>query len=104
MNATSAVRCTTSVPRNTAADDVGEHRQAIRAIAVSALGLALTGLLELMIALVSGSAALFGDAVHKLLQPPNRHTNNPTTTPRINLDNRPPSTLTMDCDPTQDQR
>lgn len=66
MNATSAVRCTTSVPLSTAADDVSERRQANRAIAVSALGLALTGIIELTIALVSGSVALFGDAVHNL--------------------------------------
>ena len=66
MNATSAVRCTTSVPLSTAADDVSERRQANRAIAVSALGLALTGIIDLTIALVSGSVALFGDAVHNL--------------------------------------
>jgi hypothetical protein len=66
MNATSAVRCTTSVPLKTAADDASERRQANRAIAVSALGLALTGLIELTIALVSGSVARFGDAVHNL--------------------------------------
>jgi cation diffusion facilitator family transporter len=66
MNATSAVCCTASVPLNAAADDVSERRQANRAIAVSALGLALTGIIELAIALVSGSVALFGDAVHNL--------------------------------------
>src|SRR6266568_1089815 len=66
MNASSAVCCTTSVPLTTAADDAGERRQAIRAIAVSAVGLALTGIIELTIALVSGSVALFGDAVHNL--------------------------------------
>jgi cation diffusion facilitator family transporter len=66
MNATSAVRCTTSFPLSTSADDVSERRQANRAIAVSAIGLALTGLIELAIALVSGSVALFGDAVHNL--------------------------------------
>jgi cation diffusion facilitator family transporter len=66
MDATSAACCTTSVPVSTTADDAGERRQAIRAIAVSAVGLALTGIIELTIALVSGSVALFGDAVHNL--------------------------------------
>jgi cation diffusion facilitator family transporter len=66
MNVTSGVRCTASFPLDTSADDVSERRQANRAVAVSALGLALTGLIELAIALVSGSVALFGDAVHNL--------------------------------------
>jgi cation diffusion facilitator family transporter len=66
MNATGAVHCTTCFPLNSAIDDVGERRQANRAIAVSAVGLALTGLIELAIALVSGSVALFGDAIHNL--------------------------------------
>jgi cation diffusion facilitator family transporter len=56
----------TSFPLDTSTDDSGERRQANRAIAVGALGLALTGLIELAIALVSGSVALFGDAVHML--------------------------------------
>jgi len=53
-------------PLDTAADDAGERRQANRAIAVSAIGLTLTGLVELAIALVSGSVALLGDALHNL--------------------------------------
>jgi cation diffusion facilitator family transporter len=53
-------------PLTTAVDDVGERRQANRAVAVSAVGLALTGLIELAIALVSGSVALLGDALHNL--------------------------------------
>jgi Co/Zn/Cd efflux system component len=56
----------TSSPLGTATDDAGERRQANRAIAVSAVGLALTGLIELAIALVSGSVALLGDALHNL--------------------------------------
>jgi cation diffusion facilitator family transporter len=56
----------TSFPLRTATDDAGERRQANRAIAVSAVGLALTGLIELAIALVSGSVALLGDALHNL--------------------------------------
>jgi cation diffusion facilitator family transporter len=53
-------------PLSTAVDDVGERRRANRAVAVSAVGLALTGLIELAIALVSGSVALLGDALHNL--------------------------------------
>src|SRR6201993_5222734 len=53
-------------PLETAIDDAGERRQANRAIAISAVGLALTGLIELAIALVSGSVALLGDALHNL--------------------------------------
>lgn len=55
-----------SFPIDTTADDASERRQANRAIAISAVGLALTGLLELAIALVSGSVALLGDALHNL--------------------------------------
>lgn len=51
---------------STVADDVGERRQANKAVALSALGLALTGVIELVIALVSGSVALLGDALHNL--------------------------------------
>jgi cation diffusion facilitator family transporter len=55
-----------SFPLDTAADDASERRQANRAVAVSAVGLALTGLVELAIAVVSGSVALLGDALHNL--------------------------------------
>ncbi len=55
-----------SFPLDTTADDASERRQANRAVAVSAVGLALTGLAELAIALVSGSVALLGDALHNL--------------------------------------
>ncbi len=47
-------------------DDAVHRRAAHRAIAVSAAGLALTGAVELAIALVSGSVALLGDAIHNL--------------------------------------
>jgi cation diffusion facilitator family transporter len=56
----------TSFPLDTPVDDEGERRQANRAVAVSAVGLALTGLIELAIAVVSGSVALLGDALHNL--------------------------------------
>jgi cation diffusion facilitator family transporter len=55
-----------SFPLDTTVDDADERRQANRAVAVSAVGLALTGLVELAIALVSGSVALLGDALHNL--------------------------------------
>jgi cation diffusion facilitator family transporter len=55
-----------SFPLTVDADDVRERRQANRAVAVSAAGLALTGLVELIIAVVSGSVALLGDALHNL--------------------------------------
>jgi cation diffusion facilitator family transporter len=43
------------------------HRQAAnRAVTVSAVGLALTGGIELSVALVTGSVALLGDALHNL--------------------------------------
>lgn len=55
-----------SFPLPGAVDDRDERRRANRAVAVSAIGLALTGLIELLIALVSGSVALLGDALHNL--------------------------------------
>ena len=47
-------------------DDREERRQANRAIAVSAAGLAATGLVELLIAVLTGSVGLLGDAIHNL--------------------------------------
>jgi cation diffusion facilitator family transporter len=47
-------------------DDAHERRQANRAVAISAAGLALTGLAELLIALLTGSVGLLGDAIHNL--------------------------------------
>lgn len=47
-------------------DDREHRRRANKAIGVSALGLALTGLVELAIAVLSGSVALLGDALHNL--------------------------------------
>lgn len=55
-----------SFPLDTVTDDAAERRQANRAVAISAIGLALTGLVELAIALLSGSVALLGDALHNL--------------------------------------
>ena len=50
----------------TAVDDRGERRAANRAVGVSAAGLAVTGVVELVIALLSGSVALLSDALHNL--------------------------------------
>jgi cation diffusion facilitator family transporter len=47
-------------------DDVLERRQANRAVAVSAVGLAATGVTELLVALLTGSVGLLGDAIHNL--------------------------------------
>jgi cation diffusion facilitator family transporter len=50
----------------TTADDAAHRRDANRAIGFSAAGLALTGLVELLLAVVTGSVALLGDAIHNL--------------------------------------
>ncbi len=47
-------------------DDAAERRAANRAVAVSALGLAATGLVELFLAVLTGSVGLLGDAIHNL--------------------------------------
>jgi len=49
-----------------ARDDAAERRQANRAIAVSAAGLGVTGLVELLLAVLTGSVGLLGDAIHNL--------------------------------------
>lgn len=48
------------------ANDAADRSESNRAIAVSAVGLALTGLVELAIAILSNSVALLGDALHNL--------------------------------------
>jgi len=47
-------------------DDASERSDANQAVAVSALGLAATGIVELAIALLTGSVGLLGDAIHNL--------------------------------------
>ncbi len=47
-------------------DDAKDRRAANRAVAVSAIGLAATGLIELALAIVTGSVGLLGDAIHNL--------------------------------------
>jgi cation diffusion facilitator family transporter len=45
---------------------MAERRAANRAVGVSALGLAATGLVELLLAVLTGSVGLLGDAIHNL--------------------------------------
>jgi cation diffusion facilitator family transporter len=52
------------LPRTT--DDADERRQANRALAVSGIGLTVTGVVELVIAVFTGSVGLLGDALHNL--------------------------------------
>jgi cation diffusion facilitator family transporter len=47
-------------------DDAQDRRQANRAAAASAVGLAVTGLVELLLAVLTGSVGLLGDAIHNL--------------------------------------
>lgn len=47
-------------------DEAADRAAAHRAIVISAVGLAATGLAELAVALITGSVALLGDALHNL--------------------------------------
>lgn len=47
-------------------DDAADRQAAHRAVAVSAVGLALTGAIEVVLAVVTGSVALLSDALHNL--------------------------------------
>ena len=49
-----------------ARDDAADRRAANRAVAASAIGLACTGLIELLLAILTGSVGLLGDAIHNL--------------------------------------
>jgi len=53
-------------PLPTIRDDAQDRRAANRAVAVSAIGLAATGIVELLLAIVTGSVGLLGDAIHNL--------------------------------------
>ena len=67
MHVTNGVRDqAASFPFPSTTDDRSERRQANRAVAIGALGLAITGLIELAIAALSGSVALLGDALRNL--------------------------------------
>jgi cation diffusion facilitator family transporter len=47
-------------------DDAKDRHEANRAVAVSAVGLAATGVVELLLAILTGSVGLLGDAIHNL--------------------------------------
>src|SRR3984885_11081269 len=47
-------------------DDTQDRRAANRAVTVSAIGLAGTGTIELLLAILTGSVGLLGDAIHNL--------------------------------------
>jgi cation diffusion facilitator family transporter len=67
MHKTSGVRdpaATFPLPR--LRDDAKDRRDANHAVAVSAIGLAATGVIELLLAIVTGSVGLLGDAIHNL--------------------------------------
>jgi cation diffusion facilitator family transporter len=53
-------------PPGSRVDDSLDRRDAHRALGFSALGLALTGAVEIAIALLTGSVGLLGDALHNL--------------------------------------
>jgi cation diffusion facilitator family transporter len=53
-------------PPTEATEDAQHRAAANRAIGISALGLAVTGALELTVAVLSGSVGLLGDALHNL--------------------------------------
>ncbi len=52
--------------RRAGRDDAAHRRDANRAVGLSAAGLALTGLVELLLAVITGSVALLGDSIHNL--------------------------------------
>ncbi len=47
-------------------DDAGDRRAANRAVGISALGLGATGLVEVLLAILTGSVALLADALHNI--------------------------------------
>jgi cation diffusion facilitator family transporter len=67
MHKTSGLRDPAAAfPLPSSRDDAQDRREANRAIAVSAAGLAVTGLIELILAILTGSVGLLGDAIHNL--------------------------------------
>ena len=67
MHKTAGVRDPAAAfPLPSTRDDMQERREANRAIAVSAIGLAATGIIELLLAVLTGSVGLLGDAIHNL--------------------------------------
>jgi len=67
MHKTTGVRDPAAAfPLPSTRDDAQERRQANQAVAVSAIGLAVTGTVELVLAVLTGSVGLLGDAIHNL--------------------------------------
>jgi cation diffusion facilitator family transporter len=67
MHKTSGLRDPAAAfPLASTRDDAQERRAANRAVAVSAIGLTATGLIELLLAMLTGSVGLLGDAIHNL--------------------------------------
>ena len=67
MHKTAGVRDPAAAfPLPSTRDDGQERRAANRAVAVSAIGLAATGIVELLLAVLTGSVGLLGDAIHNL--------------------------------------
>jgi cation diffusion facilitator family transporter len=67
MHKTSGLRDPAAAfPLASTRDDAQERRAANRAVAVSAIGLTATGLIELLLAVLTGSVGLLGDAIHNL--------------------------------------
>lgn len=56
----------TAFPLPATRDDAVERRDANQAVAISAIGLAATGIAELLIAILTNSVGLLGDAIHNL--------------------------------------
>jgi divalent metal cation (Fe/Co/Zn/Cd) transporter len=56
----------TAFPLPRVRDPAADRRAANRAVAVSAIGLGATGLIELVLAVLTGSVGLLGDAIHNL--------------------------------------
>src|SRR5690349_18938943 len=67
MHKTSGLRDPAAAfPLATIRNDAKDRQDANRAVAVSAAGLAATGLIELLLAVLTGSVGLLGDAIHNL--------------------------------------
>ena len=67
MHKTTGTRDTgAAFPLPSLRDDAKDRREANRAVAVSAIGRGATGVIELLLAIVTGSVGLLGDAIHNL--------------------------------------
>jgi cation diffusion facilitator family transporter len=67
MHKTSGIRDpAVAFPLARTRNDARDRHEANRAVAVSAVGLAATGVVELLLAILTGSVGLLGDAIHNL--------------------------------------